>query len=96
MTLATVVAPEELRRVCWEELQARDLDVDGWIIKPRWFGIVVVATGRRGTASELSATPGIADTADELDDPASMGVAGPTPRCSIPAVRGRSPSPSLG
>ena len=48
MTLATVVAPEELRRVCREELQARDLDVDGWIIKPRWFGIVVVATGRRG------------------------------------------------
>ena len=46
--LATVVGPEQLWRLCREELQGRDLDVDGWIIKPRWFGIVVVATGRRG------------------------------------------------
>jgi hypothetical protein len=46
--LATVVGPEQLWRLCREELQGRDLDVDGWIIKPRWFAIVVVSTGRRG------------------------------------------------
>ena len=46
--LATVVAPEQLWRLCREELQGRDLDVNGWIINPRWFGIVVVSTGRRG------------------------------------------------
>ena len=46
--LAMVAGPEQLWRRCREELQGRDLDVDGWSIKPRWFGIVVVSTGRRG------------------------------------------------
>jgi len=46
--LAMVVAPEDLWRLCREDLQGRDLDVDGWSIRPRWFGIVVVSTGRRG------------------------------------------------
>lgn len=46
-----VVAPEQLWMLCREELEGRDLDVDGWIIKPRWFGIVVVSTSRRGTAT---------------------------------------------
>jgi hypothetical protein len=52
--LAMVVEPEQLWRLCREELQGRDLDVDGWIIKPRWFAITVVSTGRRGrTAGPL-------------------------------------------
>jgi hypothetical protein len=46
--LAIVAGPEQLWRLCREELQGRDLEADGWIIKPRWFGIVVVSTGRRG------------------------------------------------
>jgi hypothetical protein len=48
--LATVVAPEQLR-LCRKELQGRDLDVYGWIIKPSWFGIVVVSTGRHGAVT---------------------------------------------
>lgn len=39
--LATIVPPEELWRLCREELQGRDLEVDGWIIKPRWSGIAM-------------------------------------------------------
>ena len=46
--LATIVAPEQLWSLCRKELQGRDLDVYGWIIKPCWFGIVVVSTGRHG------------------------------------------------
>jgi len=46
-----VVAPEQLWRLCREELQGHDLNVDGWITKPRWFGIVVASTGRRGTGT---------------------------------------------
>ncbi len=32
-----------------------ELEVDGWIIKARWFGIVVVLTGRRAMITGLSA-----------------------------------------
>lgn len=49
--LAKVVPPDQLWRVCRKECQGRDLHDDGWIIKPRWFGIVVVATGPRGKIS---------------------------------------------
>lgn len=46
--LAKVVPQDQLWRACRKELLGRDLDAGGWIIKPRWFGIVVVAAGRRG------------------------------------------------
>ena len=49
--LAKVVPPDQLWRVCRKECQGRDLHDDGWIIKPRWFGIVVVATGPHGKIS---------------------------------------------
>lgn len=47
--VAPLVRPEDLVRLCREGLQGRDLNVDGWDIRPRWFGVVVVSTGRRGT-----------------------------------------------
>ncbi len=49
--LAKVVPPDQLWRVCRDECQGRDLHDGDWIIKPRWFGIVVVATGPRGKIS---------------------------------------------
>jgi hypothetical protein len=46
--LAPIVNRDDLWRLCRDALQDRDINVDGWDIRPRWFGVVVVSTGRRG------------------------------------------------
>ena len=46
--LAGIVSREDLARLCRDALVDRDFSSDGWDIRPRWFGIVVVSTGRRG------------------------------------------------
>ncbi len=46
--LAPIVAPDDLWLLCRDELVGVDIHTDGWDIRPRWFGVVVVATPRHG------------------------------------------------
>ena len=46
--VAPLVDPEDLWRLCREELTGVDVRKDGWDIRGRWFGVVVVATPRLG------------------------------------------------
>ena len=46
--LAGIVHPEDLWRLCRDELTGVDVRVDGSDIRGRWFGVVVGATPRLG------------------------------------------------
>jgi hypothetical protein len=46
--VAPIANPDDLPRLCREELTGVDVRVDGWDIRGRWFGAVVVATPRLG------------------------------------------------
>ena len=46
--VARIAHPDDLWRLCREELTGVDVRVDGWDIRGRWFGVVVVATPRTG------------------------------------------------
>ena len=46
--VAPLVHPDDLWRLCREEYTGVDVHMDGWDIRGRWFGVVVVATPRLG------------------------------------------------
>jgi hypothetical protein len=46
--VAGIVHPEDLWRLCRDELTGVDVRVDGWDIRGRWFGVVVGSTPRTG------------------------------------------------
>ena len=46
--VAGIVHQDDLWQSCRDELTAVDVRVDGWDIRGRWFGVVVVATPRLG------------------------------------------------
>jgi hypothetical protein len=46
--VAGIAHREDLRQLCREELTGVDVRADGWDIRGRWFGAVVVATPRLG------------------------------------------------
>jgi hypothetical protein len=46
--VAGIVHPDELWKLCREELTGVDVRVDGWDIRGRWFGVVVGATPQLG------------------------------------------------
>jgi hypothetical protein len=46
--IAGIVHHEDLWRLCRDELTGLDVRIDGWDIRGRWFGVVVVATPRLG------------------------------------------------
>ncbi len=48
VAVAGVVRREDLWLLCRNELTGVDVRVDGWDIRGRWFGVVVVATPRLG------------------------------------------------
>jgi hypothetical protein len=46
--VAGIVHPEDMWRLCRDELTGVDVRIDGWNIRGRWFGVVVEATPRTG------------------------------------------------
>ncbi len=46
--MAQIAAPDDLWRLCRDELSGKDLRADGWDIRARWFGVVVAATPHQG------------------------------------------------
>ena len=46
--VADIVHPEDLWRLCRDELTGVDVRTGGWDIRDRWFGVVVGATPRLG------------------------------------------------
>ena len=46
--VAGIVHHEDLWQLCRDELTGVDVRSDGWDIRGRWFGVVVVATPRLG------------------------------------------------
>ena len=46
--VAGIVHPEDMWRLCRDELTGADVRIDGWNIHGRWFGVVVGATPRTG------------------------------------------------
>jgi hypothetical protein len=46
--VAAFMHPEDLWRLCRDELTGVDVRIDGWDICGRWFGVVVGATPRTG------------------------------------------------
>ena len=46
--LVGIVHPEDLWQLCRDELTGAGVHTDGWDIRGRWFGVVVVATPRLG------------------------------------------------
>ncbi len=46
--VAGLVHPEDLWRLCRDELTGVDVHTGGWDIRGRWFGVVVGATPRLG------------------------------------------------
>jgi hypothetical protein len=46
--VAGIVHHEDLWQLCRDELTGADVRSDGWDIRGRWFGVVVVATPRLG------------------------------------------------
>jgi len=46
--IAGIARHEDLWRLCRDELTGVDVRIDGWDIRGRWFGVVVVATPRLG------------------------------------------------
>ena len=55
--VAAIVHPEDLWRVCRGELTGVDVRIDGWDIRGRWFGVVVVATPRTGKLARGETIP---------------------------------------
>ncbi len=48
VAIAGIVHQEDLWHLCRDELTGVDVRADGWDIRGRWFGVVVVATPRLG------------------------------------------------
>jgi hypothetical protein len=46
--VAGIVHHEDLWQLCRDELTGVDVRTDGWDIRGRWFGVVIVATPRTG------------------------------------------------
>ena len=46
--VAGIAHREDLWRLCRDELTGVDVSADGWDLRGRWFGVVVVATPRLG------------------------------------------------
>ena len=46
--IAGIIHREDLWQLCRDELAGVDVRIDGWDIRGRWFGVVVVATPRLG------------------------------------------------
>jgi hypothetical protein len=44
--VAGIAHQEDLWQLCRDELTGVDIQIDGWDIRGRWFGVVVVATPR--------------------------------------------------
>ena len=55
--VAGIVHPEDLWQLCREELTGIDVRVDGWDIRGRWFGVVVLATPRLGELPRSQTIP---------------------------------------
>ena len=48
--VAGIAHREDLWQLCRDELTGVDVRADGWDIRGRWFGVVVVATPRLGAS----------------------------------------------
>jgi hypothetical protein len=46
--IAGIVHREDLWQLCRDELTGVNVRIDGWDVRGRWFGVVVVATARLG------------------------------------------------
>ena len=55
--VAGIVHQDDLWQLCRDELTGTDVRVDGWDIRGRWFGVVVVATPRLGGLSRGETIP---------------------------------------
>ena len=55
--VAGIVHHEDLWQLCRDELTGVDVRSDGWDIRGRWFGVVVVATPRLGQLRRGEAIP---------------------------------------
>jgi hypothetical protein len=60
--VVSVLTPAETliaarRRLCRDELTGVDVRADGWDIRGRWFGVVVVATPRLGALGRGETVP---------------------------------------
>ena len=55
--VAGIVHPEHLWRLYRDELTGVDVRIDGWDIRGRWFGVVVVATPRTGKLARGETIP---------------------------------------
>jgi hypothetical protein len=56
--VAGIVHQDDLWQLCREELTGIDVRADGWDIRGRWFGVVVVATPRLGGLHAARRSPG--------------------------------------
>jgi hypothetical protein len=56
--VAGIVHSEDLWQVSRGELTGVDVRIDGWDIRGRWFGVVVVATPRTGKLARGETIPG--------------------------------------
>ena len=57
VAVAGIVHHEDLWRLCRDELTGVDVRIDGWDIRGRWFGVVVVATPRTGKLARGETIP---------------------------------------
>ena len=55
--VAGIVAQEDLWQLCRDELTGVDVRADGWDIRGRWFGMVVVGTPRLGALGRGETIP---------------------------------------
>jgi hypothetical protein len=61
--LALLTDRDALWRVCLDEMQGRDVRVNGWDIRARWFGVVVVSIPNRG---RITGSPTIGTRASHI------------------------------
>ena len=57
VAVAGIVHQDDLWRLCRDELTGVDVRIDGWDIRGRWFGVVVVAAPRLGEPSRGQTIP---------------------------------------
>ena len=57
VAVAGIVHQDDLWQLCRDELTGVDVRVDGWDIRGRWFGVVVVAAPRFGELSRGQTIP---------------------------------------
>lgn len=51
---ALIVHPNEMGRLCRDELSGVDVRADGWDIRARWFGVVVTAPVGQGRPPRIA------------------------------------------